>query len=293
MEIDLGRAEEAVLRPWLRLRCAATRLRLAAEANRGIDTFVLRPPLRNVHALRAFRRAGFMMVEGDVAQALRGLRAGTRSRSSMRSCCRGHCRHHGPCCNPEAGCDDVFLATEFTNLHEPQLISAGAVSADGAEFYCAINGWSDAAASDFVRRIVVPLLASPAALSQARTAQAFGAWLAARAAQGSLTVVTDSAYARWALADLFGGDGLPHGISWQRVPLPYERLDAVTAELGPCRHHALDDAQRAALRLAHAGSAAPLTRHAPAITGRGRAGRGSAVRVCARAGRASAARDPC
>ena len=58
-----------------------------------------------------------------------------------------------------------------------------------------------------------------------------------------VSIVTDSAYDRWALAALLGREDLPIGVTWQRVPVAYEQIDAIAAESGLRRHHALDDAR--------------------------------------------------
>lgn len=207
----------------------------------GVDDFVVRPSRRNVRALRAFRRAGFRTLRADPEQALRhyGLARHPLPDSELMVLNLPAPRVE---LQPDPQCEFVFLDTEFTDLLAPRLISVGAVGGDGQAFYREISGWAPGQASEFVTAVVVPLLEGRAGpLSEVRSA--FFAWLQERPAQRPVTVITDSAYDRWALAELLGRESLPDGLRWQRVPLPYEQLDAVVAKLGLRRHHALDDAR--------------------------------------------------
>lgn len=206
----------------------------------GVDTFVLRPSRRNVRALRAFRRAGFRSVQTDAAQVLRDVGLSRRPPNDSALMLLNL-----PPPPLQLQIDEqrtyVFFDTEFTHLLRPQLISVGAVSTDAKAFYCEISDWPREQASDFVKNRVLPLLDGDA-VPRETAAQAFVRWLRERAAR-PVTVVTDSTYDRWALADLLGDESLPDGVHWQRVPLPYEALDAAVAEMGLRRHHALDDAR--------------------------------------------------
>lgn len=51
----------------------------------------------------------------------------------------------------------IFLDTEFTSFHNPELISIGLVAATGEEFYAEVP-YSVRSCSEFVREIVLPLL---------------------------------------------------------------------------------------------------------------------------------------
>ncbi|MGK5077391.1 hypothetical protein [Janthinobacterium sp. HLX7-2] len=51
----------------------------------------------------------------------------------------------------------IFLDTEFTSFHDPELISIGLVAATGEEFYAEVP-YSVESCSEFVRDIVLPLL---------------------------------------------------------------------------------------------------------------------------------------
>jgi hypothetical protein len=74
-------------------------------------------------------------------------------------------------------------------------------------------------------------------------AEALGEWLGERARRGATTIISDSGFDRWALAELFGGENLPANVRWQRIPVAYEALDEATQRLNLRRHHALDDAR--------------------------------------------------
>lgn len=52
---------------------------------------------------------------------------------------------------------NVFLDTEFTDFHDPQLISLGMASEYGEDFYAEVP-YSDHVCSPFVREAVLPLL---------------------------------------------------------------------------------------------------------------------------------------
>jgi hypothetical protein len=73
---------------------------------------------------------------------------------------------------------NIFIDTEFTDLsREARLISLGAVSEDGQEFYCELPV-DPKGCSPFVRGIVLPLLDGGAAsCSQGDFAARLGTWL--------------------------------------------------------------------------------------------------------------------
>lgn len=81
--------------------------------------------------------------------------------------------------------------------------------------------------SDFVKQIVVPLLDGDA-VPLPMAADAFSAWLDERAGRAQTTIISDSGYDRWALAELLGREDLPSGVDWKCVPISYEELDAAT-----------------------------------------------------------------
>ena len=73
----------------------------------------------------------------------------------------------------------IFIDTEFTALaREARLISFGAVSDDGREFYCELTPVVAEECSGFVREIVLPLLeGGAAACPRRRFAERLAAWL--------------------------------------------------------------------------------------------------------------------
>jgi hypothetical protein len=74
-------------------------------------------------------------------------------------------------------------------------------------------------------------------------AESLSSWLLDRVRGAPTTLVSDSGYDRWAIAELLRSEDLPQGIDWRCVPFPYEALNGVVQRLGLRRHHALDDAR--------------------------------------------------
>jgi hypothetical protein len=136
----------------------------------------------------------------------------------------------------------VFVDSEFTSLVEPRLISVGAVATDATAFYCELSDWPRETASPFVRDTVMPLLDGDAVPHPVAAASLLR-WLGERANQAPVTLVSDSGFDRWALADLLGSEDLPPRCNWVRVPIAYEQLDHAASALSLRRHHALDDAR--------------------------------------------------
>jgi RimJ/RimL family protein N-acetyltransferase len=211
------------------------------QANYGVNRFLVRPSRRNVRALRAMRRAGFRETDlpsADVIQALQLPRGDYADEvllfrilpappAMLR---RDPLRTY------------VFLDSEFSSLSTPELISIGAVSTDSTAFYAELRGWSPERSTDFVRQVVVPQLDGDAVAHEV-AAEAFSNWLDERTGRAPTTIVSDSGYDRWALAELLGSEDLPVGVEWKRVAVPYEEVDRATRELNLRRHHALDDAR--------------------------------------------------
>jgi hypothetical protein len=215
------------------------------QASFGVNRFLVRPSRRNVHALRAMRRAGFRETDLDRAAVIAklGLASGVyrdevllfRSLPLPSTLLR-----------PEPARTYVFIDSEFSSLVEPRLISIGAVAADASAFYCELSDWPAETASPFVRSTVLPLL-DGAAVPHPVAADLFLRWLHERGAQNGaesgVTLISDSGFDRWALADLLGREDLPEGCEWLRLPIAYEQLDEAAARLHLRRHHALDDAR--------------------------------------------------
>lgn len=207
----------------------------------GVNRFVLRPSRRNVHALRAMRRAGFRDVGIDPKQVAAKLEL--RAGDYLDEVLLFRVLPLPPAqLRPEPGQRYVFIDSEFTSLERPTLISFGAIDGAGATFYRELAGWSAQLCSDFVRREVLPLLDGGAVAAPLAAAD-FIAWLRGSGPfDDAVTLVSDSGFDRWAVAELIGSGDLPRGVRWQRVPIPYQELDQVAAQLGLRRHHALDDA---------------------------------------------------
>ena len=211
------------------------------QASFGVNRFLLRPSRRNVHALRAVRRAGFRETDLDSREVIDQLELPHDTYGDEVLLFR-------ILDLPRAELEllpnrtYVFIDTEFTNLSEPRLISVGAVATDATAFYCELMGYPEEHCSDFVRSTVLSLLDGDA-VPHPVAAQSFSQWLAARSAAVPAVLVSDSGFDRWAMTDLLGREDLPTGVQWIRVPIAYEQLDEVARSLGLRRHHALDDAR--------------------------------------------------
>ncbi len=207
----------------------------------GVDQFLLRPSRRNVHALRAARRAGFREPTVDAGEVRTKLRLGAGEYPD--EVLLFHSLAPPPATlDAQPNRTYVFFDSEFTHLYRPTLMSVGAVATDSTAFYCELQGWPAEQTSQFVREVVMPLLdgdAVPLAIAR----EAFSTWVAERGRGRPVTIVTDSGYDRRMLIDLLGAEDLPPNVEWQRVPVAYEHLDEVARTLGLRRHHALDDAR--------------------------------------------------
>lgn len=215
------------------------------QAQRGINRFLLRPARSNVRALRAARRAGFRETDMPAAQVLAKL-ALPRGEYADELLMFRMLPLPPQRLEPAADRLHVCVDSEFTRLAQPQLLSFGAAADDGARFYGEIAERFDERVqplaercSEFVRDTVLPLLDGPR-LPRAALAAQFVDWLRARGER--VTLVSDSGYDRWAIAELLQSEDLPEGVDWLRVPVAYRLLDQAAASLELRRHHALDDA---------------------------------------------------
>jgi len=219
------------------------------QAHRGINRFLLRPSRRNVRALRAMRRAGFRETDLPAAQVLDKL-ALPRGEYSDEVLLFRFLPLPSQRLQPGTGICNVYVDSEFTRLVQPQLLSVAAVADDGAEFYAEIADTLELSAggplpercSEFVRKVVLPLLEGKPQ-PRAAVSKQFVDWLAQRGRHAPVTLVTDSGFDRWALAELLQQEDLPAGVTWLRVPVAYETLDRMAISLDLRRHHALDDAR--------------------------------------------------
>ncbi len=219
------------------------------QQHRGINRFLLRPSRRNVRALRAMRRAGFRETDLPAAAVIDKLLL-PRGEYADEVLLFRFLSLPSQRLQPDPARCHVYVDSEFTHLARPQLLSVAAVADDGTQFYGEIADTLDDGAggplvercSEFVRQVVLPLLQGQAQ-PRAELASRFADWLAERGRERPVTIVTDSGFDRWALAELLQQEDLPDGIDWRRVPVAYETLDAVADTLGLRRHHALDDAR--------------------------------------------------
>ena len=211
------------------------------QDNLGVNRFLLRPSRRNVRALRAMRRAGFRETDLPQAQLLQRLALENATYDDVVPLLR-MLPPPGVLLERAAGQTYVFVDSEFTSLHEPRLISVGAVATDATSFYCELSDWPPEHCSEFVRNTVLPLLDGDA-VPHPVAAAAFRRWIGAKVVRGPTVIVSDSGFDRWALADLLASEDLPPGTRWLHLPVAYEVLDETAAALGLRRHHALDDAR--------------------------------------------------
>ena len=211
------------------------------QASYGVNRFLARPSRRNVRALRALRRAGFREADAPAREVVAKLRLPPGEWVDEMLLFRV-LPVPSPTLQREDGRTYVFIDSEFTRLHQPELISIGAVATDATAFYAEVRGWSPDRTSEFVREVVMPLLDGDA-VPMEMAAEAFAAWLDERAGRAPTTIISDSGFDRWAIAELLGSEELPAGVEWKRVTVAYEELDQATQALDLRRHHALDDAR--------------------------------------------------
>lgn len=213
----------------------------ALQANFGVNRFLARPSRRNVHALRALRRAGFRETDLDPREVKTRLELAPSP--YVDEVLMFHVLDNPPAqLDVQSDHTYVFMDSEFTNLTEPRLISVGAVGSDATAFYCELSDFPAQHCSPFVRSTVLPLLDGDA-VPHPVAARSFAQWLSARSVGAPAVLVSDSGFDRWAVADLLGSEDLPEGVTWLRVPVAYELLDETAHELNLRRHHALDDAR--------------------------------------------------
>ncbi|HET9024157.1 MAG TPA: GNAT family N-acetyltransferase [Burkholderiaceae bacterium] len=211
------------------------------QASYGVNRFLARPSRRNVRALRALRRAGFRETDLPAQEVIATLRLPPGGYSDEVLLFRV-LPEPPSTLQREDGRTYVFVDSEFTKLFQPELISLGAVATDATAFYAEVRGWSPDRTSEFVRQVVIPLLDGDAVPTDV-AAEAFAAWLDERTGRAPTTIISDSGFDRWALAELLGTEDLPDGVEWKRVSIAYEDLDRAALGLNLRRHHALDDAR--------------------------------------------------
>ncbi|MEX3999694.1 hypothetical protein AB4Y38_12440 [Paraburkholderia sp. EG285A] len=139
----------------------------------------------------------------------------------------------------------VFIDTEFTSLHNPELISIALVAQNGAEFYGESSDFDQSLCSDFVREIVLPQLGVPAGRSMPylELRREVQVWLGRISRRDRPVVCYDFDGDVKLLECLLGGE-LPSGWRHENIwtKLSSVRVDEFFAEHGH-RHHALWDAR--------------------------------------------------
>lgn len=128
----------------------------------------------------------------------------------------------------------IYFDTEFTCFEQPEILSIGAVSSEGKEFYAEVAPVPLDACSDFVKAQVLPKFTGPA-FPKKEVASRFLSWLGRF--KKDVVLMSDSHYDRDLVNSLCGGYPLPipggYRSYWQ--PLPGIVSDN--------SHHALEDAR--------------------------------------------------
>ena len=138
-----------------------------------------------------------------------------------------------------------FLDTEFTDFKAPQLISVAIVGEDGREFYAERSDFENRLCSDFVHRVVLPLLGQHPGrsmpLSQLR--DELGTWLQAVPIKPKPVLCYDFEGDIDLVEQLLGGP-LPRGWKIENVErkIDIARRTAYLEQHG-AEHHALHDAR--------------------------------------------------
>jgi hypothetical protein len=146
----------------------------------------------------------------------------------------------------------IFLDTEFTSFHEPELISIGLAAATGDEFYAEVP-YSMGACSDFVRKTVLPLLgADPLASCPLEDLRSrILNWLAIVKIDAELSICCDSEFDEQLILSVLDYPLPPH-VRMRRIGSRYiNELRRYEYHVKNClpEHHALNDAK--ALRYAY------------------------------------------
>ena len=229
------------------------------QSSYGVNRFLLRPSRRDVRALRCARRAGFRETDLEPADVLGRLGL---DRSPYRDPALLFRILPVTWTLPASRGAElwVFIDSEFSSLESPELLSFGAVTAEGHTFYAELEHEQPVALSSFVEQSVLPLMEN-ARVPRASAAEQFVSWLHNLANGRAVRLISDSGFDRWALSDLLAAEDLPSGVPWQRAPVAYSELDRVSEELRLRRHHALDDALALRRAVLGEGSSEPARGH--------------------------------
>lgn len=138
----------------------------------------------------------------------------------------------------------LFIDTEFTGFKDPKLISIGAVTQMGEEFYAEVE-YSIDECSDFVRDTVLPLLSQNKIYSMSELKNTLSSWIKTVGQGGPILICYDSEYDRRMLSQIFGND-TPKGIVFRNLGTSYfKKLKMYEWHVKnrQAKHHALHDAR--------------------------------------------------
>jgi hypothetical protein len=146
----------------------------------------------------------------------------------------------------------VFLDTEFTDFIDPRLISIGLASSEGHEFYDEVV-FPSTSCSDFVKKVVVPLLSCGERISQGQLGAKVLDWLNRIRNAKPVVICYDSDYDRVLFFSLYNNNP-PSFLIFRSIP--YHSINGLRryeffSMRGLAEHHALNDAM--ALRHAFRG----------------------------------------
>jgi len=139
----------------------------------------------------------------------------------------------------------VFMDTEFTSFASPELVSIGMAASTGEEFYAEVP-FPVAAASDFVREVVMPLLdGCPEVCCPAdRLAVRILEWFAVVRTGADVVLCFDSPYDERLFRQIFDGFP-PASVHFRNVGRNINELlrHDFHRSSGLPEHHALNDAR--------------------------------------------------
>lgn len=146
----------------------------------------------------------------------------------------------------------VFLDTEFTNFNDPELISIGLASSDSVNFYAEVD-YVASSCSEFVHKVVVPLLSCNSQISTEHLRDKILRWLDSIRGTSPILICYDSDYDRILFLRLLDNN-MPNFLILRNIG--YQHIDGVKRadfylSNNLDEHHALNDAM--ALRYAFRG----------------------------------------
>lgn len=129
----------------------------------------------------------------------------------------------------------IFFDTEFTCFEKPELLSLGAISIGGIEFYAETASIPLDRCSEFVKARVLPKFTGPQ-FEREELASRFLSWLGSF--EKTIVLLSDSQYDRDLVNSLCGGYPLPIPGGYRSIWQPLPGIDNDNP------HHALEDARR-------------------------------------------------